>query len=322
MESVCITIVIDNFTSSLLADNAPVTRLATNKEIQSNITEGTTAKDRLRAEHGFSAWITIDTGNRKHHLIFDAGVSPTGASENLQKLEINPKDAEMIVLSHGHHDHTMGLEGFLKTLGRRNIPLILHPEFWNRRRMVIPGRTPTEIPTISRAALLDGGFDIIQESRNPSFLLQNSVLITGEVDRTTDFEKGLPGQEALIEYSWQPDPLTLDDQALIINIKNKGLVILTGCGHSGIINLAKYAQKLTGIKKIHALIGGFHLPDTHHFVKTIPETVKNIKQLDVDWIIPAHCTGLNAVTKFSTEFPEIFIQNSVGSKYTFANSFS
>ena len=322
MESVCITIIVDNFTSSLLADKAPVARLASNKEIRSNITHDTSVKDRLRAEHGFSAWITIDTGKSKHDLIFDAGVTPTGASENLEKLEINPKDAEMIVLSHGHHDHTMGLEGFLKTLGRRNIPLILHPEFWNRRRMVIPGRTPTEIPTISRSALLGGGFDIIQESRNPSFLLQNSVLVTGEVDRTTDFEKGLPGQEALIEYSWQPDPLTLDDQALIVNIKNKGLLILTGCGHSGIINLAKYAQKLTGVKKIHALMGGFHLPDTPHFLKTIPETVENIKQLSVDWLIPAHCTGLVAITKFSTEFPETFIPNSVGSKYTFTDSYS
>ena len=129
MESVCITIVIDNFTSSLLANNAPVTRLATNKEIQSNITEGIAVKDRLRAEHGFSAWITIDTGNRKHNLIFDAGVSPTGASENLEKLEINPKDAEMIVLSHGHHDHTMGLDGFLKTLGRKRTKLQSHDSF-------------------------------------------------------------------------------------------------------------------------------------------------------------------------------------------------
>ena len=319
IDGIDVTIIVDNFISSLLPNNPPVNRISSIKNIKSNVTEGAMVKDRLKAEHGFSAWVSIDRGKNTHNLMFDTGVSPTGAIENLERLGINPKNAEMIVLSHGHYDHTLGLDGLLRKLRFTSMPLILHPEFWNKRRIVIPGRRPTEIPSISRTSLVEGGFEIIQESRQPSFLLEDSVLITGEIDRTTTFENGFPGQEAFIEYSWQPDPLTLDDQALIVNIKNKGLVILTGCGHSGIINLAKYAQKLTGIKKIHALVGGFHLPDSPHFLKIIPETIKNIKHLSVDWIVPTHCTGLEALSKFSQEFPESFIQNSVGSKYTFNN---
>ena len=91
-------------------------------------------KSQLRAEHGFSAWVTIQNRNVEHSILFDAGVSPTGVSENMQILELSAKDAEAIIFSHGHFDHTLGIDGILDELGENNTPIIIHPEFWNKRR--------------------------------------------------------------------------------------------------------------------------------------------------------------------------------------------
>ena len=160
--------------------------------------------------------------------------------------------------------------------------MLIHPEFWARRRLAIPGE-PFELPTTSRNALEDAGFDVI-EQRQPSFLYDRSVLITGEVDRVTGFEKGFPIHQAWRGGSWEPDPLILDDQALIAHVAGRGLVVLTGCGHAGIINICRYAQRLTGVK-LHAVIGGFHLAGPL-FEPIIGDTVNALEQLAPDVIVP------------------------------------
>ena len=138
------------------------------------------------------------------------------------------------------------------------MPVLIHPEFWTRRRIAFPGRDPVELPTTSKEALRGAGFEIV-EQRRPSFLLDGSLLVTGEVDRTTEFEHGFPGHEAHRHGAWEPDPLILDDQALVAMVRGHGLVVLTGCGHSGIVNILRYVRKLTGEDRIHAVVGGFHL---------------------------------------------------------------
>ena len=190
-------------------------------------------------------------------VLFDAGLTPDGLVENMRRLDLSPGDIDVIVLSHGHWDHTTGMDGIVKRLGRANVPVLIHPDFWSRRRVAIPS-APVELPSTSKAALEGAGFEIVEE-RQPSFLLDGRLLVTGEVDRTTDFEKGHPLFEAYRDGRWQPDPLILDDQALVANVRGKGLVVLTGCGHSGIVNILRYVRKLTGEDRIHAVIGGFHL---------------------------------------------------------------
>ena len=105
------------------------------------------------------------------------------------------RDIEAIVCSHGHFDHTAGLDGLIRRMGQVRLPVLIHPDFWNRRRVRVPGRDPLEIPTTSRSALRGAGFEIIEE-RRPSFLFDNSVLVTGEVDRATGYEPGFPVQDA------------------------------------------------------------------------------------------------------------------------------
>ena len=269
--------------------------------------------DVFRGEHGFSAIVTVHYDSSSSSLLFDAGLTPTGVIDNLDRLEVDPSGFEAIVLSHGHFDHTGGLVGIIDRLGSVNLPVLIHPEFWNRRRIVIPGSDPVELPSTSRPALEGAGFGII-EDRLPSFLFNDRVLITGEVDRTTRYEPGMLGQQTLRDNAWVPEPETLDDQALVINVEGKGLVVMSGCGHAGIVNTTRYAQKLTGIDTIHAIVGGFHLgPRAFHSI--IDRTVNDLLALAPDVVVPAHCTGFRAQVAFATHLPDAFLPNSVGTTF-------
>lgn len=316
IDSVTITILVDNVTDMLVADQGSAKRPGTTGRppmVASPLIEGGTAFDAPLAEHGFSALITIARDGHDHRILFDAGVTQDGLVENMRRLSLSPKDIATIVLSHGHFDHIMGLHGLVRELGGRvNLPVLIHPEFWNRRRVIIPGREPLPIFSSSKTALVGAGFEIVEE-RQPSFLLDSSVLVTGEVDRTTEFERGLPGHQALREGEWTPDPLILDDQALLLNVRDKGLVVLTGCGHSGIINIVRYATKLTGISTVYAVIGGFHLPGP-----STPVTVQTSEALAAfapAIIVPTHCTGFPAMAALAAQMPNAFIQSTVGTRF-------
>jgi 7,8-dihydropterin-6-yl-methyl-4-(beta-D-ribofuranosyl)aminobenzene 5'-phosphate synthase len=262
VDALTVTTLVDNVTDLLLADEGPAKRPplapAAYPDLPARFLEGGRTGDALRAEHGFSCLVTVEKAGRVTRVLFDAGLSPDGLVENMRRLGIPAGDIDLIVLSHGHWDHTTGMDGLVRELGRTNVPVLIHPEFWSRRRVVLPGREPIELPSTSRGALEGAGFEIV-EQRQPSFLLDGSLLVTGEVDRTTDFEQGFPGHQAHRDGEWRPDPLILDDQALVANVRGRGLFVLTGCGHSGIVNILRYVRRLTGEQRFHAVVGGFHL---------------------------------------------------------------
>ena len=187
--------VCDNVTDILLPDEGPAKRLPLAAMgrlaplLEAPTIVGGKAADVPLAQHGFSALVEVRKGGRVRRLLFDTGITPDGCAGNLRRLGQDPADIEAIICSHGHFDHTTGLSGLIGQLGRANLPVLIHPEFWARRRLAIPGGEPFELPTTSRRALEGAGFDVI-EQRQPSFLYDRSVLITGEVDRVTGFEKG------------------------------------------------------------------------------------------------------------------------------------
>jgi 7,8-dihydropterin-6-yl-methyl-4-(beta-D-ribofuranosyl)aminobenzene 5'-phosphate synthase len=317
VDSVTVTTLVDNFSDMLLQDQGPAKRPRLGDQaapqVPAAFLEGGTTFDALRAEHGFSVMITVSADGKERRVLYDSGVTPDGLIENMRRMDLSPKDLEAIVLSHGHFDHTTGLDGLVRALGRPNLPVIIHPEFWSRRRIAIPGREPFELPSTSKSALRGAGFEITEE-KQPSFLLDGSLLVTGEVDRTTEFERGFPVHQALRDGGWQPDPLILDDQAAVVNVRDKGLVIVTGCGHSGIVNIVRYARKLTGVERVYAVIGGFHL-NGPLFEPIIPAACEALAEIAPEVIVPAHCTGWRATHALAATFPDAFIQNSVGTRF-------
>ena len=145
----------------------------------------------LVAEHGFAALVTTRRGDRTHTLLFDTGVSPYGLADNLERLGLDAGAIEAVVLSHGHFDHAGGLAGLGRRCAGGRLPITLHPLVWAASPGRLPGRPEWELPVLSRRSVEAEGFEVI-ERRQPSLLLDGSVLITGEVDRTTDFETGMP----------------------------------------------------------------------------------------------------------------------------------
>jgi 7,8-dihydropterin-6-yl-methyl-4-(beta-D-ribofuranosyl)aminobenzene 5'-phosphate synthase len=145
----------------------------------------------------------------------------------------------------------------------------------------------------------------------PSLMADDTVLVSGEIARTADFEKGYPIHYTERDGVWENDPLIRDDQCIIVNVRGQGLVIVTGCGHAGIINTIRYAQTLTGVQRVFAVIGGFHLAGGL-FEKIIPETVSQLKEINPRYIMPGHCTGWTAINQIANALPDAFIPSSVG----------
>jgi 7,8-dihydropterin-6-yl-methyl-4-(beta-D-ribofuranosyl)aminobenzene 5'-phosphate synthase len=295
----------DNFVDVLLENTEVVTRppKAAGEEIPT---------DTLLAEHGLCLRVRVQQGTEKHAILFDTGYNAMGVLHNMNFLAVDPNEMEAIVLSHAHMDHTGSLHAILAKISKP-IPVVVHPDAFLYPRFIEEkdGSKKRFPRTLVRNDFKQRNVKI-HESKTPTPILDGAILVTGEIERTTAFEKGMPN--ALLEKDGrlQPDPMK-DDQALVMHLKQKGLVVISGCSHSGIINTVLYAQKLTGVEKVHAVLGGFHLSGAF-FEKILAETVDQLKVLAPAVVVPMHCTGRKAMELFARQFPSSFVLNSVGSK--------
>lgn len=266
------------------------------------------------AEHGFACLLKVQNGSQEHSILFDTGASTTCFFHNTKLMNVAFPQIEAVVLSHGHFDHYGSLLDFLN-VADRSTTVVLHPDAFLERRINIPSiGFLVSMGMLNETDLMKTGV-VINKFSKASTLAANHVLITGEVKRVTDFEKGFPWVEAKVGDDWGPDTFK-DDQGIVVNVKGKGLVVLSGCAHAGIINTVKYAQELTGTQKVHAVLGGFHLTGPL-FEPIIDPTIQEMKKIAPDIIIPTHCTGWKAINKFAEQMPEHFILNSVGTTYLF-----
>ncbi len=236
-------------------------------------------------------------------------------------LDIDPGSIEAIgPACHGHFDHTTGIDGLIRAVGRVNMPVLIHPHFWRRRYLscVFGIIEPVEILTTTsrlRAGGRRGSTSSKTSSRvSCSTARCRSSSSPGEVPRVSGYEPGFPPQQAWLGDRWEPDPLVLDDQAVVINVRDKGLVVLTGCGHAGIVNICRYARHLTGDQPLYAALGGFHL-NGPLFEPLIPRVLDDLHAMSPQVLVPAHCTGWRAQHAMSRSFGEAFIPNTVGSRF-------
>ena len=288
----------------------------------------------LLAEHGFAALIHLK--NADIRILWDAGITRISLLENMRRMKIDPSAVDKIVLSHGHPDHTGAMTDVLKAMdlsakpkewrteatieemqswaAGRCVPLIAHPaafrERWGQRK---DGTKHGPMPPPPRAEWEAAGAQVILTEE--PFQLGPGCWTTGQVPRRS-FEKIEGASSRLFRAGdvFAPDAID-DDQAIIVNVKDRGLVIVSGCAHSGIVNTVNYAREISGVDRVWGIVGGFHLAPASG--EEIDRTIDEIKGHSPRLIAPTHCTGFKAMTRFAAEMPEAFVEGVVGATYSF-----
>ena len=270
----------------------------------------------ILAEHGFSALITVTAADNARSVLFDFGFSEHGSAFNADSLGLDLSNVETLVLSHGHMDHFGGLLPIVERIGRKGIELVLHPSaFRQQRYLKAADGSKIFLPSLNGEKLKNAGI-LPVESKDPHSLLDDTLLFLGQVPKKTDFETGDPRLCYDAQGESHRDPIE-DDTAVIAHVKGKGLVILSGCAHAGIVNTVKYAQETTGVDMIYAVMGGFHLTGAVN-EPAIGPTIAALKELNPGYIVPTHCTGRKATMLIEKEMPEKFLLNMSGTKMIFA----
>jgi len=262
------------------------------------------------AEHGFSVLVRVFGDDENSSILFDTGVSSTGVVSNAERMGIDLREISYVVLSHGHYDHFGGLLAVVKAANRIGLPIIVHEDMTKRRGTINSKgnfREYSPFPDTKQLTLAE-----LINTKKPYLIANDFACVTGEIPRSVYFEKGSTQNRIYNDNTWQPDTL-IDERALVLNLKNKGLVVISGCAHAGIINTIFYAQKISGITQVHAVIGGFHLASLPEIRTEL--TIKRLKSIGPDFVAPSHCTGWRAVHTFADALPGAFVWNSVGNLY-------
>ena len=271
----------------------------------------------IHAEHGVSFFAETTVGGKTSACMFDYGLDPVGVMNNIALLGIDVGKVNAFSLSHGHYDHYTNAVSILKQNQSRiagGTPFYVGEEAFARRYSLRPGATEaSDLGQLKKEDIEALGIKVV-EVKTPTEIIPGAYF-TGNIARVTSYEKVSTNFQIKrgekIEHDTFPG-----EQAMFFKVKGKGLVVLSGCSHSGIVNAIRQAQKVSNTDKIHAIMGGFHLINAKP--ELIQSTVADIKAMKPDMIVPAHCTGFEAIVAFSKEMPNEFVMNTAGTQYTFA----
>lgn len=302
VDRVEITVLVDNYSDTLLMEN------------QGIVHRPDVLPRGPIAEHGLALLVNVAGDGEEHTILMDTGLSPGAMLHNADLLGVDLAKAEALVISHGHWDHLGGLEAFLGLHGP-GLPVVAHPDAFNPKRLSLDGGARTvDLPGLRREALDQAGA-VVEMRAQPSGMAESMVAVLAEVPRRTPFEKGFPAAQAFMAGGWRPDPLR-DDQGLAVLVRGRGLVVISGCAHAGIINTAHHARAVTGVDQVHAVLGGFHL--TGSFYKPcLGPTVAAMKEIGPDWLAPMHCTGWHSCQEFARAMPTAYLVSTVGTTFSF-----
>lgn len=321
---------VDALTVQVLVDNV-TDALSTNppnvlSELACHVSHGLdvlSGKAICCAHHGLSLVLHAETDGRARTVLFDAGPEDYAVARNGERLEVDFGAVEALVLSHGHWDHGGGmLEAVKRVRAARpdgELPCYLHPGMFRQRGIKLPSGDvcPMEdVPTPDdyRAA---GSEPVVTAAATA--LLDGTYFVSGEIPRVTPYEKGLPGHVARDGEgdAWEPDPWITDERFLAVHVRDQGLVVFSACSHAGLINVLTEARRLFPGVPLHAAVGGFHLSGAT-VEPIISETVRDLADFDLRWIVPSHCTGWRAVTALVNAFGDRVVPNAVGKRIVFS----
>lgn len=258
------------------------------------------------AAHGLSCLLTIRSGAATRTVLFDTGPEDGVFEQNVSRLGVDLGPVEAMVLSHGHWDHAGAMLRALQIARDRNggraIPCYMHPDMFRSRAAKIAADTFRPMEDIPSIADLEAHGGRVIAAREPQTIAGDTVFVSGEIPRVSGFEIGLPGQHRRTEdgTGWEPDELLMDERFIAVNVRGKGLVVLTACSHAGVINVLTHARNSFPGVKLHAVLGGLHLSGINE--RVIPQTVKALHGFDLDVIAAGHCTGWRAMSALAGEF--------------------
>lgn len=287
----------------------------------------------LQNEWGLSLHVESARGAETRQVLIDFGYTPEALLNNLLLAGIDASKLDALALSHGHFDHFGGLVGFLEANKGRlksGLPFYLgSEECFCTRELNVPGEAGS-FGALDRQAIRDAGLTVTFADR-PSVLADHGFS-TGVIARNS-FERvlsptrmtvGMVGglgcapeklPEAKRNLTLVPDDFE-HEQAFAYHVRGRGLVVMTSCGHRGIVNSVRAALKIAGTDRLHAVLGGFHLAP--HPVEYQKQTAAELKALNPDFVIPMHCSGETFIAIVQAEMPDKFIRSSTGTRFVFS----
>lgn len=305
-------ILAENYVDMLLTDRPHVTRfgMADHFDPRSAVPW---------AENGLSYLVDVETDGRMRRILFDVGFSAEVVLHNLHLLKIDPATIDHVALSHGHPDHCGGILGVLEAIGRP-VPVSVHPDAFHPRYIMPKSGHPMTyinqglVPADIEAA---GGRLVI--SRSP-LALAAGLATSGEIDRNVDFEREVPtGRFHVRAGALEADEI-VDDQALFAHVRGIGLVVISGCAHSGIVNTIGHGLAASGADRLYAVMGGFHLGHPGISDEKISRTTDALVELDPALLAPMHCSGFRAWQHMEPKLPDAFTLMSAAATIVFASS--
>lgn len=329
VDRLAVRVVVDSYQDALVR-----TAKVGNVEVQRfGIVFGSGLGRHIHNEFGLSLHLESQRGSEARQTLLDFGFTPTALFNNLELLKIDPAAIDALIVSHGHLDHFGGLVPFLKRdrgKMRSELPLYVGGENTFCYRWVVPpGGQPQSFGVLDRRDLAAANVRVVMADK-PAVIAGHGFT-TGVIARTS-FEKVIPNTQVEVGMregaGCDPSHFTEDERkgklvfdnhwgehATCFNVKGRGLVVLSSCGHAGLINSIRQAQAISGVQKVHAAVGGFHLspaPEPY-----IAQTIQALKELDVDYVIPMHCSGANFIRAMQRDLPDRFIMSYTGTRYVF-----
>jgi 7,8-dihydropterin-6-yl-methyl-4-(beta-D-ribofuranosyl)aminobenzene 5'-phosphate synthase len=306
IDRVTVTTVVDNYIDSLRRDE-PHARWFS-QAVARKMTD-------LRAEHGLAHVVEVTRGAATTRIAFDFGQTDACLNHNLHELGLDPARLDAIALSHGHRDHFGGLMGFLHAYRR-----------FMREDLAFYGGADHFLPRFHEC---DGDhiyigrldrreierYDVaVQIVKEPTAIAEG-VLLSGEMHAQEPFEPIPANLPVERDGEIVPDTF-IGEQTPMANVRGRRLVVIASCSHRGIVGICRNAGRVTGVSKIHAVVGGFHLSGLSD--ERVTRVVDMLGELGVDHIVPQHCTGIETIPTLYPRLPRQMIVSSVGTTFTFS----